>query len=165
MALDRPDPLAPPEGYGEERFTWNNAPARDSTGHGVAAEPAGKAFDDGLCDFDRDSGTGVPKCRNTRLVRWLMGDLSEHVLQVDLCAQHAAALAAKVNLGINVQCMACPHTYRIERTWTWDDAGHQIELEHGLLLPDGTGSHPVPPAVQQFLREAFGGPDAAADGS
>lgn len=92
---ERPDPLAPPEGYGQQR------PAA-AAGGGRLFEPARavKELDDVQCDFR--SG-GRVRCPEQRGEIWTIGCASEHICQVDLCASHASHMSRVTRH----QCMAC----------------------------------------------------------
>lgn len=74
---DRPDPLAPPEGYG--------AAARPEPAHTLdLPDPAPTCA---------QQDTGQPVCARPTAWRIIHGDTSEHLAVNDVCEQHARRLS------------------------------------------------------------------------
>lgn len=85
---ERPDPLAPPEGYGAR----------------PGAEPEEAA----------DSGTCVHgACGQAAAWRVFLGDLAEHIARLNLCSQHALVFWLKQDGGIS--CHFCKQAMTLIR--------------------------------------------------
>jgi len=132
-ASDRPDPLAPPEGYGQ--------PLPDAP-HGG---------DDTSCDLSQSSlfaGAPGQRCGGPGEERVWFGCENEHVGYVDLCLLHSSSRA-----GIEpVTCQRCGKRARIIRTEQHPAAlGRQImdARSNGNSFGMSTGNSPADPRSQR----------------
>lgn len=136
---ERPDPLAPPEGYGSRL----PASLRDTAGKHEPGWLEGDFLDacitqDGLCSEGRKSPDSPPACREERTQIWAMGDAAEHVVRIDLCDRHGGEAARRLMAGQAIRCTSC---------------GGQMRLE-SITTPDGTPlQKPEPPGAGFVQRE------------
>jgi hypothetical protein len=88
---DRPDPLAPPPGYGER--------------HSGPPEPAGSSVFplDTLCDWNDVPADPDARCALPRLWVLTMGDVNEHIVALDTCERHGI----RFRHWVSMHCTVC----------------------------------------------------------
>lgn len=97
MMTERPDPLAPPEGYGERA----SRPGRSDT---PAGQPEHVCAQE--CQADQRQGSGLRACTFGAFWHLTLADEQEHQQQADYCSYHFTVIMGSARQG-RAFCTAC----------------------------------------------------------
>lgn len=100
--MERPDPLAPPEGYGSKLGRTGHLTGADRTAASTGMVVVRSSEDEGCGAINGQVRCGLPG-------NWYLeiGCISEHMSPADLCDRHYRLLLQRLAHGSAITCEAC----------------------------------------------------------